>query len=275
MTATTLTPENYYQDTEYMSKSRFSEYIKCEAKQLAVDNGLWEKEKTKAMLIGNYIHSYFESKEAHEAFLEEEGDKLFTKQGKLYKDFEIADKVIEQLDNDDYFLKNYHGGKDDKVIKEQIISGELGGMLFKGKVDTLNLSKGYFMDLKTMQSIHEEKYSPVLKQYVPQVVYNIFEYGYPMQMYIYKELLEQQFDSFFIPYIVAVSKQELADKQLIRIDNEILEVGRKDFEEHVKRVKQVVSGRVQPRSCGKCDYCRANSKLSKSVTVSDILNKAS
>ena len=34
-----LTAENYYDDNFYMSTSRFKNYIDCEAKALAIDNG--------------------------------------------------------------------------------------------------------------------------------------------------------------------------------------------------------------------------------------------
>lgn len=66
-----LTAENYYDDNFYMSTSRFKNYIDCEAKALAIDNGVWEEEKTPIQLVvGNYVHSYFESPEEHQKFLE-------------------------------------------------------------------------------------------------------------------------------------------------------------------------------------------------------------
>ena len=67
-----LTPDNYYDDNYYMSTSRFKNYIDCEAKALAIDNGAWEEEKTPIQLVvGNYVHSYFEAPEEHQKFLEE------------------------------------------------------------------------------------------------------------------------------------------------------------------------------------------------------------
>ena len=82
-----LTEENYYQDTLFLSKSRFSEYMNCEARQLAIDHGLWEDNKNdnKALVIGNYIHSAFESQEAHERFVADNEDSILTKnkKGKL------------------------------------------------------------------------------------------------------------------------------------------------------------------------------------------------
>ncbi|MCK3878647.1 nuclease, partial [Streptococcus suis] len=62
-----LTQENYYEDTSYLSNSRFKRYQKCQAMALAVDSGSWVEERDEtALLVGNYVHSYFESPEAHE-----------------------------------------------------------------------------------------------------------------------------------------------------------------------------------------------------------------
>ncbi|MFQ9890052.1 MAG: PD-(D/E)XK nuclease-like domain-containing protein [Streptococcus sp.] len=46
--------------------------------------GLWpEKTETESLLVGNYVHSYFDTKEAHEAFLEMNRDKIISQRGKL------------------------------------------------------------------------------------------------------------------------------------------------------------------------------------------------
>ena len=58
---TILTDDNYYSDKTYMSVSRFKEYMKCEARAKAIDDGTWDDERDqKPLLFGNYVHSYFE-----------------------------------------------------------------------------------------------------------------------------------------------------------------------------------------------------------------------
>ena len=42
------------------------------------------------------------------------------------------------------------------VEKERIITGTLEGIPLKCKIDSLNLSGGYFIDLKTMESLQSE-----------------------------------------------------------------------------------------------------------------------
>lgn len=49
-----------------MSFSVFKDFEKCEAATLAKLKGDWEPSSDpKALLIGNYVHSYFESEQAH------------------------------------------------------------------------------------------------------------------------------------------------------------------------------------------------------------------
>ncbi|HEM4327414.1 TPA: PD-(D/E)XK nuclease-like domain-containing protein, partial [Streptococcus suis] len=215
-----LTQENYYEDTSYLSNSRFKRYQKCQAMALAVDSGSWVEERDEtALLVGNYVHSYFESPEAHEQFLAENGDKLIAKSGKnkggLKSDFVIGDKMIESLQGDDGFSRLYHGYPDDDVQKEMIVFGEIEGVPVKGKLDSVNLSRGYFVDLKTMKSIYAEEWNAELRKRVPAAVNNILGFGYHGQLGLYRELLQNMTGQEFRPYIVAVSKENVPDKDIL------------------------------------------------------------
>ena len=270
-----LTQENYYDDNYYMSTSRFKNYITCESRALAIDNGIWEENSDvpKALILGNYVHTAFESDLVHQAFIEEHRGLIFKKNGLKYADFILADDCIETLRNDTYFMEQYNGSQGDRVEKELIVTGNLGGLDFKGKVDSINLTKGYFVDLKTMRSIKQETFSPMLRQRVPQVVFNIYEYLYHVQAYVYQQLLFQQEVDHFTPYIAAVSKEEYPDKEYIVLDDAVLDEGKQIFETHIERVRQVFKGEVIPKPCGEYDYCRHEKILYKPVTLADIVLK--
>ena len=141
-----LTVDNYYQDRYYMSTSRFKEYIKCPLRQQVVDLFFWpEKTETESLLVGNYVHSYFETREAHEAFLERNRDKIISQRGKtagqVKASFKQADKMIAALEKEELFNRLYHGTDDEMVEKERIITGTLEGIPFKCKIDSLNLRR--------------------------------------------------------------------------------------------------------------------------------------
>lgn len=271
-----LTQDNYYQDKEYLSYSRMKQFLKCPARALAVEGGTWTESRDETpLLLGNYVHSYFENQEAHEAFLKENGEKLISKAGKtkgqLKKEFLIGDSMIASLKDDPSFNRLYHGSSTENVEKEMIVYGEIEGVPFKGKLDSVNLTQGYFADLKTMKSIYDMEWNSELRRKVPTAVNNILGFGYHSQLAIYRDLLRQMTGDEFRPIIIAVSKEEVPDKEVIRIDEEWLEEGLEEVKETIKEVWGVIQRKVEPRACGRCDYCRSQKKLTSIVTLNNLI----
>lgn len=273
-TITVLTDENYYEDTLYLSASRFKEYMKCPLKQQKIELGLWEKPESKtALLVGNYTHSYFESPEAHAQFIEKNKEAMVSSRGKtagqIKSEFKVADKMIESLEKEDLFNLIYHGNSDDMVIKEKILTGFIHGVPFKCKIDSLNISNGYFVDLKTMDTISGEKFSPAIHRYTKGVVYNVLEYNYDLQMYIYQTLIEQEYGYPFTPYIVAVSKEKVPDKEIFRVDQAVIDSGKEIFESYIDTIGSILMGFEEPYGCGHCDYCLSHKTLDHIIELSD------
>ncbi|WEB74426.1 PD-(D/E)XK nuclease-like domain-containing protein [Streptococcus anginosus] len=271
-----LTQENYYQDTSRLSYSRYKRYKQCQAKAYSVDNGIWVEERDETpLLLGNYVHSYFESPEAHEKFMAENGNKLLAKTGKnkgnLKSDFIIGDKMIESLKDDDGFNRLYHGYSSDKVEKEMIVCGEIEGVPVKGKLDSVNLSRGYFVDLKTMKSIYSEEWNADLRKRVPAAVNNILNFGYHGQLGLYRELLKQMTGREFRPLIVAVSKENVPDKDILKIDEDWLVEGLGNLKADIVEVWDVIQGKQKPKKCGRCDYCRSQKKLNAVISLNDLI----
>lgn len=276
--ATTLTQENYYQDKTYLTNSRFKEYQKCQARAYAMENGYWSEDRDEtALLLGNYVHSYFESPEAHERFLAENGDKLLAKTGKnkgnLKADFLVGDKMIMFLENDNGFSHLYHGYPEDDVQKEMIVFGEIEGVPVKGKLDSVNVSRGYFVDLKTMKSIYSDEWNAELRKRVPAAVNNILGFGYHGQIALYRELLKQMIGREFRPYIVAVSKENVPDRDILKIDEEWLEEGLNKLKSEIVGVWKVIQGEKEPEKCGRCDFCRSQKKLTGVIKLSDLIGE--
>lgn len=271
-----LTQENYYQDKSWLSNSKMKQYMQCQAKAYAMDNGEWVEERDETpLLLGNYVHSYFESHEAHEQFLAEHGDKLLAKTGKnkgnLKADFVIGDKMIESLGDDDGFNRLYHGFPGDNIQKEMIVFGEIEGVPVKGKLDSVNVSRGYFVDLKTMKSIYSEEWNAELKKRVPAAVNNILGFGYHGQLALYRELLKQMTGKEFRPLIVAISKEQVPDKEILKIDEVWLEEGLEQIKNNIVEVWDVIQGRQKPTPCGRCDYCRSKKKLDAVVSLNELI----
>jgi hypothetical protein len=174
--------------------------------------------------------------------------------GQLKSTFQTANKMIEALKNDSVCMKFLEGEK------ELIITGELFGTKWKGKVDSINLEKGYFTDLKTTKSIHQKTNGLSF----------IENYDYISQMAIYRELIKQQYGKDLIPYIVAVEKNDNPLKAVIKVDERYTLPKLEEIEYNLERIKALRSGDIEPVGCGECEYCRKNSKVTKILTIDEL-----
>lgn len=273
-----LTAENYYSNEanrHYLSKSIFTDFERCEAAALAKLNNDWEPQRDeKALLVGNYLHSYFESKEAHQDFLKQTDSagktnesKMISSAGKtkgqLKKEFKVAKQMIDRLVEDEAFNQLYLPGQ-----KEVIVTGDIHGIQWMGKIDSLDLENQFFYDIKTSKDLHSGtwiKTEEGRNQKVPFVQ----GLGYDIQMAIYRELIRQTFGVICQPLIFAVSKQTPSELMGITFDGDdeqaMLSAALDYVEEKQPHIKAVIDGIEKPVGCGMCEYCRSKSTISTNL----------
>lgn len=268
-----LTRDNYYTpeaDFAFMSCSQYQAWNECEAKELAKLQGRWMDEEKEAFLVGNYFHSHFESPEAHEQFCQEHFDKIFktkTIKGKgglpdtvvatgKYAPYEQADKMIAVAEADP-LIKSLI---DMPGENEKIMVGNIAGVPWRIRLDKYIAAGRMIIDYKTCANISELKWSEALREKVTF----IDAYGYMMRAAVYSEIEKQNAnsneDASFI--IIAISKQDYPDKEVLMLNHR----QRYDYElEQIKKrlpmIQAIKEGRVKPKRCGCCDYCRATKKL--------------
>lgn len=276
----------------YWSVSWYKKFVECEARALAELKEDWEpKSNPIPLLVGNYVHSYFETPKAHEEFKKENNDALYAEgtvaqykqaldelgveykksakkaelvqlynefdgdkpavHGNMYRDFEIGQQMIERVEADPFFNFLWQGEK------ETVVTGELFGVNWKGKIDLLNVEKGYFVDLKTSRGFDVRYWNKDRNRYVSFIE----EFGYVIQIAIYEKLLEKQYGKPFEGLIYAVSKETPSNIEAIQIEEPEKEFELDLVSERIDRVEKVKSGEVEPKSCGKCEYCRLNKEL--------------
>ena len=266
MKTITLSDQNYYTneaDWQYMSVSQYKQFRECEAAALAKLKGDWESTSNPtALLVGNYVHSYFERPDVHDAFKEENKEAMFSKRKPygLLKDFQIAEQMIKRLEKEPAFMNLYQGEK------EVIVTGELYGVEWKGKIDCLNVDEGYFVDIKTTKDIHDRKWNT---NYNERATF-IENYGYLLQMGVYKELLKQQYGKEFVPIIAAVSKQTPSEVRLITLDEDKMHFEMILLEENIERLQKVKTGQEKPEMCGKCEYCREHQRINGFTSMDEL-----
>lgn len=298
-----LTADNYYGEESnwhLMSVSQYKRFERCEAAALAELKGEWKPERNIVpLLVGNYVHSYFESEAAHEAFKEENKQHMFKditaadikavldKNGAAYKKsanksdlykaaaengltlprgdllapYVQAETLISTLKKEPLFNYLWQGEK------EVMIEEELFGVKWKAKIDLLNIDKGYFIDLKTAAQLDGRYWSNKYGSYVSFIE----QYGYTIQVAIYEKLLEIKYGKPFKGYIYAVTKQDPPDVAAIKIEERKLQFEYDLVEENIERVQDVKTGKVKPTGCGKCDYCRSVKKLDRFINSDDLL----
>ena len=261
-----LNKKNYYSqeaNQEYMSVSQFKDFFKCEALALAKIDGFNEFTSNTALLVGNYVHSYFESDEAHCEFLKENDEAIKTKAGKPRADFITADNMINKLKNDNFFNFVYQGEK------EHILTGEFFGTEWKARIDCLNVEKGYFVDIKTTASMDKRYWS---KKYLKMVSF-VENYDYVLQMAVYKVLLEKKFGKSFEPYIMAVSKDEPTNIAAIKFDEERFTAEYDLIETLLPRIIKVKNKEIEPHRCENCAYCKQTKQLTGFIEVGELLEQ--
>lgn len=264
MTSLDLLGKDYYSRESairYWSISQYKRFKDCEARALAELRGDWTNTRDNtALLVGNYVHSYFESEAAHEEFKKLNGSEMIstrgTTKGQLKKDYLVAEQMIDALKNDYQFMKYYQGKK------EEAVTGFLGSVEFKGKIDCLNVDRGYFVDIKTTKcSIDDTVWNG------QERVYWFEAYGYILQMAAYKTMLEAKYNKPFRPIIYAVTKETPPDTRAIAIENvDAMQNELDGLAQNIKHLDDVKKGIEKPKPCGKCEYCRAN-QLTQRVMI--------
>jgi len=87
----------------------------CEAEALAELKDEWKpKRDPTALLVGNYLHSYFQSRYAHNKFKQEHPEIISTRgatKGQLKREYQVADNMIRTLRTDPKFKEFYQGKK--------------------------------------------------------------------------------------------------------------------------------------------------------------------
>lgn len=261
-----LDSTNYYSneaDKRYMSVHQylsFNGYMGisgCESKALATLDGEWEEPTTDAMLIGSYVDSYFEGtleqfREAH--------PELFKKDGSLYAKYDIAEKCIERIKEDDFFMQMLSGEK------QKIMTGYWGGCEWKIKMDSY-IPDVAIVDLKTSANIHKS--------------WNVSDYGrvsfieywaYTLQLALYQKIVEINTGKKLPCYIAVVTKEEYPEIEVVGIDQTTLDHALNTIEMNIASTLMVKDKEVEPISCGKCNYCKKHKKLKGAISMMDLIN---
>lgn len=242
-----------------MSPTLFKRFMACEFSALH-DLKNPAEDDAEALVVGNYVHSYFESVKAHATFVKDHEQTINSRGRKPKAAFVKAQKMIDRLNNWHAFKAAYKGEK------EAIVTGNIFGVDWKGKIDCLNVEAGIFFDIKTTRSIHDHIWNEETRTKENFVV----RYNYTLQMAAYKTMLEQMYGQEFTPVIVAVSKEDHPDIQMISFDGYDFEQDLQLIKDNQEHIMNVIYGKAEPFKCGHCDYCKDTKQPTDVISVLDL-----
>lgn len=246
-----ITKENYYSietNKSYMSASQFKDFLKCEAYALAKINGEWEDETTDALLIGQYVDSYFNGE--LDDFKAKHPEIFNSRTGELKSQYIKANDIIKAIEDDPMFYAYMTG------VRQVIYTGEIAGVPFKAMVDSDFPDKT--VDGKVMRNL-----LPIWNDKLHRKESFIKAYGYDIQGAIYQELKRQRYD-MRVPFILApITKEDVPIKKLINVEQEQLDDALALVVEKAPHFQDLKLGFATPTYCGECDYCKSVLKVNQ------------
>lgn len=289
----TITHENYYgpeANKEFMSKSQFSSWQKCEAATLAEINGEYVRETTVALLVGGYIDAALDSPEELEKFKAEHPEIVNSrsKTGELKAEYKHADYVVERVKSDRLLslLTGQAEETRDHVQKQVILVGKIGGVKFRGKADFLldayacklimaefpetaealggPFTEGAIVDLKSAKD-----FASVWSEAEGRRVNWADAYGYPFQGGIYVELYRQMTGKSLPFILAAVTKEKEPDIKAAYIAHNELAAALRIVEVNAPVYQRVKRGKVAPIRCESCEWCRRTKKLTNIINYKE------
>lgn len=254
-----LTHDNYYSieaSTAYFSASQYKEFRECPARVMARLRGEISDEPTPPMLRGSYVDAYFT------ADLEQfkaEHPEIYLKDGKTLKaDYRTCEKMIERAEKDSFFMSFLEGKP------QEILTGEIAGVPFKGMIDIFNPLEGRIVDLKTTASFRKI-WSDKARSYVGFIT----AYDYVTQGAVYRELVRQQYGQEYDFYIAAITAETEPDIAIFSIPEETLDNALMVLEDQIGGLSAIKEGFLEAPRCERCDYCKRTKKLKEAIDLRD------
>lgn len=268
-----LTNENYYSqeaDTFYCSVSFFKDMVGtlgfcgCERTAMMRLRGEYPKKTGTPLLIGSYVDAWVEG--TLDKFKQDHPE-ILKKDGTLKADFVRADAIIERIQRDE-MMKYYLGLDPYESQKQVIMTGEIAGVPWKIKIDSL--LPDTIVDLKVMANISEKKWISDLGEFLDFIRY----WGYDIQGAVYQEIVWQNIGKR-LPFVIAVVTKEEPepDLELIEVDQVYLDEAMDIVRSNTPRIADIKKGIVEPAQCHICPCCRKDKVLTGAIKLSQMFNQ--
>lgn len=237
-----LTKDNYITNHSYMSYSRFSKFLRCEAAAAAN----YHEPSTDSQLIGSYVDAYFSNE--MENFKSNNSRIFNSRTGELKSEFKNANDLIVRIESDEVFM-NFMNGE-----KQAIMTGIICDVPFKIKMDVYK-EHIRIVDLKVMKDF-EKVWSSVYNARVDFVK----AYDYDIELAIFQEIVFQNTGEKLPCYLACITKEKPSDIGMFEIPQKDLDDALRIVKNNLPRIKGILDGKVAPHRCERCAYCRGTKR---------------
>ena len=216
-----ITEENYYSSEigrKYLSVHALMTYLDDPSRFWLKAHDKLQGTSSPSAKAGQVFHAFVNDKEDFDNRMIEHGLDMF-KLGRKKKDVvDVLDMVYDdpsQLTPKSdyqsvwtfivkYWDKRHEFWEEKDHFKELILTGRIGGVPFKGRLDVLKVEKdhAYIYDYKTIGLKQSYGYwkDPETRQFYPKTF--VQEYNYDLQMTAYAELVKQNFPNVKNVYVI-------------------------------------------------------------------------
>lgn len=269
-----LTESSYFSPSasrQFMSASQLKSFLDCPARTLAELNGTYQRESTTALLVGSYVDSHFSG--TLEQFRATHSE-IYTNKGGLRAEYQQAEEIIRYLEADPLLMKMLGGEQ------QRIVTGEIAGVQFKGKLDCLlsadqcraiaeiypdmaadlMMADGCIVDLKCMRSAEAVWVDGRGKLSFVEA------FRYDLQLACYQRLVGGKLPCF----LVVVTKEKTPDKLLVKLPQYMLDAAMESVEELIPQFQALKQGQGEARRCEKCSYCLITKMISGAIDADEL-----
>lgn len=244
-----ITKTNYYSkkiDEEYMSYSQFKDFDKCPAMAMAKLDGSYQPEYSDSLLVGSYVDAWLDGQLVK--FKEKHPEIFNSRTGELKANFQQAEDICKIIKKDKYLYKQLKGKR------QMVVTGNIAGVKFKGRLDSLLEDK--IVDGKVLKDCADVWQDGERKPFYKANRYDI-------QGAIYKTLYQQETGKDLDFYLAVVTKEKQPDKRLFKFSNQTLDDALQEIIAKAPVFDAMKQGKEEVWACGVCDYCKMQKFLSE------------
>lgn len=239
---------------EYFSVSQFKSFLECEAKAMAELSGEYEREDSKALMMGAYVDAYF-SNEMDE-FVQRNTSIFNSRTGELKAEYKDCNKYIARAERDPIFMDYMDGDK------QTIMTGELFDQPFKVKLDVFNGER--IVDLKLIKDFNKVWTGTESVSFVDA-------WGYDFQGFAYQAIVEQNTGKKLPFYLAVITKEKHPQIRVIELPQWYLDSAGEVMSYYMERFASVKAGEIEPKRCELCGYCKDTYYIDHVMSYEDLL----